>query len=91
MKKVAFIIASALAIVSCNNLKDNEFVISGTANGIENGKKVFVEIQTETGSLAKDTAIVTDGKFELRGITETVDLAFVRFDSEEINLPVIIE
>ena len=65
MKKVAFIIASALAIVSCNNLKDNEFVISGTANGIANGKKVFVEIQTETGSLAKDTAVVTDGKFEL--------------------------
>ena len=91
MKKVAFIIASALAIVSCNNLKDNEFVISGTANGIENGKKVFVEIQTETGSVAKDTAIVTDGKFELRGITETVDLGFVRFESEEINLPVILE
>lgn len=91
MKKVAFIIASALAIVSCNNLKDNEFVISGTANGIANGKKVFIEIQTETGSLAKDTAVVTDGKFELRGITETVDLGFVRFESEQINLPVILE
>jgi peroxiredoxin len=91
MKKIVFIIASALAIVSCNNLKDNEFVISGTANGIENGKKVFVEIQTETGSLPKDTAIVTDGKFELRGITETVDLGFIRFESEEINLPIILE
>ena len=91
MKKVAFIIASALAIVSCNNLKDNEFVISGTANGIANGKKVFIEIQTETGSLAKDTAVVTNGKFELRGITETVDLGFVRFESEQINLPVILE
>ena len=91
MKKITLLALFTLSIISCNNLKDNEFLISGTANGIENGKKVFVEIQTETGSVAKDTAIVTDGKFELRGITETVDLGFVRFESEEINLPVILE
>ena len=70
MKKIVFIITSALLFVACNNLKDNEFLISGTANGIENGKKVFIEVQTETGTLAKDTAVVTDGKFELKGITE---------------------
>ena len=91
MKKIALIIASAVTILSCNNLKDNEFVISGTANGIENGKKVFLEVQTETGSTAKDTAVVTDGKFELRGISEELDLGFVRFDNEQINMPVILE
>lgn len=91
MKKITLLALFTLSTISCNNLKDNEFLISGEAKGIENGKKVFVEIQTETGSVAKDTAIVTDGKFELRGITETVDLGFVRFESEEINLPVILE
>ncbi len=91
MKKIALIITSAVTILSCNNLKDNEFVISGTANGIENGKKVFLEVQTETGSTAKDTAVVTDGKFELRGISEELDLGFVRFDNEQINMPVILE
>lgn len=91
MKKVVFIIVSALVLWSCNNLKDNEFVISGTADGVKNGEKVFVEIQTETGLTAMDTAVVTDGKFELRGITESIDLGFVRFESENINLPVILE
>lgn len=91
MKKIAFIIASTLLIVSCNNLKDNEFLISGTADGVENGKKVFIEIQTETGSLAKDTAVVKDGKFELKGITDGIDIGFVRIENEQINLPIILE
>lgn len=91
MKKTALIIATTLVAFACNNLKDNEFLISGEAKGIENGKKVFVEIQTETGSLAKDTAIVTDGKFELKGITEGIDLGFIRFEDEQINLPLILE
>ena len=91
MKKIVFIITSALLFVACNNLKDNEFLISGTANGVENGKKVFIEVQTETGSLAKDTAVVTDGKFELKGITDGIDIGFVRIENEEINLPLILE
>ena len=91
MKKIVFIITSALLFVACNNLKDNEFLISGTANGIENGKKVFIEVQTETGTLAKDTAVVTDGKFELKGITEEIDLGFIRIENEQINLPIILE
>lgn len=91
MKKIVFIITSALLFVACNNLKDNEFLISGTANGIENGKKVFIEVQTETGTLTKDTAVVTDGKFELKGITEEIDLGFIRIENEQINLPLILE
>ena len=91
MKKIVFIIASMLFVVSCNNLKDNEFLISGKAAGIKDGKKVFVEIQTETGSTAKDTAVVTDGKFELQGITDGIDIGFIRFEGEEINLPIILE
>ena len=91
MKKIIFIVTSALLFVACNNLKDNEFLISGTANGIENGKKVFIEVQTETGTLAKDTAVVTDGKFELKGITKEIDLGFIRIENEQINLPLILE
>ena len=58
MKKITLLALLTLSILSCNNLKDNEFLISGTANGIENGKKVFIEVQTETGTLTKDTAVV---------------------------------
>ena len=91
MKKLLFSIASIFLIVSCNNLKDNEFLISGTANGVENGKKVFIEIQTEIGTIAKDTAVIKDGKFELKGLTEGIDLGFIRVENEQINLPIILE
>ena len=91
MKKLAFIITCAFLVASCNNLKDNEFLISGSAKGMENGKKVFIEVQTETGSLAKDTAIIKDGKFELKGIIEGIDLGFIRIENEQINLPLILE
>ncbi|UGS22099.1 TlpA disulfide reductase family protein [Flavobacterium cyclinae] len=91
MKKIALIITTTLLIIGCNNLKENEFLISGTAKGVENGKKVFIEIQTETGSLAKDTTIVKDGKFELKGSIEGIDIGFIRIEKENVNLPVILE
>ena len=64
MKKIVFIITSAFLIASCNNLKDNEFLITGTAKGIENGKKVFVEIQDENGFITKDTGVIENGAFD---------------------------
>lgn len=78
-------------MVSCNNLKDNEFLITGSAKGIENGKKVFVEIQDENGFTTKDTGVVENGKFELKGITKEIDLGFVRIENENISLPIILE
>jgi len=77
--------------LSCNNLKDNEFLITGTAEGVENGKKVFIETQTEAGFIAKDTAVIQNGKFELKGIIKEIDLGFVRIEDENINLPLILE
>ncbi len=45
MKKIALIMATAFMVLACNNLKENEYSISGQVDGMENGKKVFVEIQ----------------------------------------------
>ena len=91
MKKITLLVASTVVLFSCNNLKDNEFLINGTAEGVKNGKKVFVEIQSETGMIAKDTATIENGKFELKGISENVDLGFIRIEDENINLPLILE
>jgi len=91
MKKINLIIATALLTIACNNLKDKEFKIEGEAPGIENGKKVYVNLQTETGILAKDTAVVTDGKFLLNGTTDGIDLAFISIENEPFNLPIILE
>ena len=91
MKKITLLVASTLVLISCNNLKDNEFLITGTADGVKNGKKVFVETQTETGFIAKDTAVVENGKFELKGTSETIDLGFIRIEDQNISLPIILE
>ena len=91
MRKVALIIATALVAFACNNLKDNEFLISGQAEGIENGKKVFIEIEAETGLVVRDTGVIENGKFELKGVTDEMDLAFIRIENENISLPVILE
>jgi peroxiredoxin len=91
MKKLTLLVASTIVLFSCNNLKDNEFLITGTADGVKNGKKVFIETQTETGFIAKDTAVVENGKFELKGIAEAVDLGFIRIEDENVNLPIILE
>ena len=91
MKKITLLALLTLSIISCNNLKDNEFLISGEAKGIENGKKVFVEIQDENGVIAKDTGVIENGKFELKGSTDNIDLGFIRIENEKINLPIILE
>ncbi|MFD2909263.1 redoxin domain-containing protein [Flavobacterium ardleyense] len=91
MKKTALIIATAFLAFACNNLKDNEFLISGEAAGVENGTKVFIEVQSETGMIAKDTAVIENGKFELNGISEEIDLGFIRIENQDISLPVILE
>lgn len=91
MKKIVLIITAAFITIACNKVSENEFLISGTANGIENGKKIFIEIQGETGSIIKDTGVIENGKFELKGITESIDLGFIRIENEPINLPLILE
>lgn len=91
MRKLVFIIVSTLLLVACNNLKDNEFLISGTVDGIENGKKVYVDIFDEYGPISKDTSVVENGKFELKGTTNSIDLGFIRFEDQNFNVPLILE
>lgn len=72
MKKfLVFALTAALA-VSCNKLKENEYEISGTIDPAFNGKQVFLkEQQGGFGpTTALDTAVVENGKFTFKGISE---------------------
>jgi peroxiredoxin len=91
MKKIVFILTTALLAIACNELAENEYSLSGSANGIENGKKVFVEVQSETGVTVIDTGVVENGKFELKGQITERDLGFIRIENENISVPFIIE
>lgn len=73
MKKIFFLLTASAAIISCSKVKDGEFLITGTAKGIENGKTIILQGQDPTtmAPLALDTVKVENGKFEIKGkVTE---------------------
>lgn len=73
MKKIFFLLTASVAIISCSKVKDGEYLITGTAKGIENGKTIVLQGQDPTTKmpLALDTVKVEDGKFEIKGkVTE---------------------
>ena len=89
MKKIALIVFAALSIMSC---KKEGYEISGIAKGVENGKKVFLETQNETGPATLDTAVVESEKFKFDGkLKEGVELAFVRIETLNGSVPMILE
>lgn len=68
MKKIVFLIALSLSILSCSKVKKGEFLISGEAKGLPNGKMIFLKTQNDVGLVLNvDSAKVQDGKFELKG------------------------
>lgn len=69
MRKVVSVIILSLVLFSCSKVKDGEFLISGTAKGIENGKSVVLQTQDDSGMMMMpvDTVKVKDGKFEFKG------------------------
>lgn len=73
MKKILFLLTASVAIISCSKVKDGEYLITGTATGIENGKTIILQGQDPTTKmpLALDTVKVENGKFEIKGkVTE---------------------
>ena len=86
MKKIILLLSAAVVLISCSKVGKGEFLISGTAKGIENGKTIILQTQNESGLLSVDTVKVQDGKFEIKGkITEP---AFHMLQVESINGPV---
>ncbi|PXY40775.1 thiol:disulfide interchange protein [Flavobacterium cheongpyeongense] len=73
MKKIFFLLTASAAIISCSKVKDGEFLITGTAKGIENGKTIILQGQDPVTMAPKalDTVKVENGKFEIKGkVTE---------------------
>jgi len=73
MKKIFFLLTASVAIIACSKVKDGEYLITGTAKGIENGKTIILQGQDPTTkmTIALDTVKVENGKFEIKGkVTE---------------------
>ena len=82
MKKIALLFFGlALILTGCE--EDKGYYLTGTVEGVENGKKVFIsERDVTTNSLKPiDTATITDGKFEIDlEDQEQPGLSFLRFE-----------
>ena len=73
MKKILFLLTASVAIMSCSKVKDGEYLITGTAKGIANGKTIILQGQDPTTKMtvALDTVKVENEKFEIKGkVTE---------------------
>ena len=90
MKKIVLLAIATLSIFACNKVGENEFVISGSAEGVENGTKVYLQVQGETEMIAKDTVEVQGGKFEIKGAFETLEIAIVTVEGNN-PIPFIME
>ncbi|MFT5753928.1 MAG: peroxiredoxin [Flavobacterium sp.] len=89
MKKIALIVFAALTVMSC---KKDGYEITGLAKGVENGKKVYLETQNETGPVTLDTAVVESEKFKFDGkLKEGIELAFVRIETLNGTVPMVLE
>jgi hypothetical protein len=92
MKKVILLVASAVAMFSCNNLAEGEYIISGNVKGMKTGL-IFLEKQSPMGMgfVAIDTVKIEDGKFEIKGKTTEPEIHFIQVDKVEGKLPLILE
>ena len=66
MKKILLVFSAVAILTSCN--KSDKYVVTGTIEGIENGKNVILEVQDEMGQLKPvDTVKIENGKFTFEG------------------------
>lgn len=83
MKNKIIVALSLIFLMSCNNLKENEFLISGKVDGLKDGAKVFLEKQGEVNPIEKiDTVVVKDGKFEFKSEFKETGFYFIGFEEE---------
>ncbi len=89
MKKIALLVSIGISLISCN--KDG-YEVSGTIKGLENGKKVFIEVFDDLGMpISLDTTTVENEKFEFEGkLKNGIELAIVKFE-DNVSLPIILE
>ncbi|MRX69344.1 protein of unknown function [Flavobacterium resistens] len=88
MKKIFFLLTASVAIISCSKVKDGEYLITGTATGIANGKTIILQGQDPVThmTVALDTVKVENGKFEIKG--KVTEPAFHTLILQDANAPI---
>ena len=93
MKKIILLLSAAVVLIACSKVGKDEYIISGTATGIENGKTIILETPDENGMglLAKDTVKVENGKFEMKGKITEPAFYTIQLEGAQAKIPFILE
>lgn len=91
MKKITLFLAAAALVVSCKNLAENEFEITGKADSSLDGKNVILEKQGPMGLVPVDTVKVEGGKFVFKDTTSAPSIHFISFEGKQDKLNFILE
>lgn len=93
MRKVVLFALIALVFASCSKVKKGEFLITGTAKGIADGKTVILQTQDAAGTMMVpvDTVKIKDGKFEFKGKINEPTMYSLSFPDFQNGFPVIVE
>jgi peroxiredoxin len=91
MKKITLFLAAAVLVVSCKNLAENEFEITGDVDASMDGKNVILEKQGPLGFTPIDTVKVEGGKFVFKDTTSAPSIHFISFEGKQDKLNFILE
>lgn len=83
MKKILFILISALCIYACT---PTDYVINGTVdNEALNGTTIFLKQKIDREWITIDSTVVSDKSFAFKGICDTAKIAYIMYEFPESN------
>ena len=81
MKRILTIVMLGLLITSCKQEKRTDYVINGNAEDVYNGIRVYLKEADGNGKeIVKDTAIVMNGKFTMKGVVTEPNIHSITVD-----------
>ena len=93
MKKIYLLALIAISFISCNQ-EPKGYKITGTTD-FEDGTRLILSLRDEsnmtTGVKEIDTTVVLNGKFEIKGKVEDLDLYFLREEKTNQMISLILE
>ena len=89
MLKKSILVVFAVLAISC--AKENKYVVSASIDGVEDGRKVYLNIVDGNKLSAIDTVEVTNNAFTFTGTVEAPDVYFISIDQIRNNFPFILE
>lgn len=90
MKKLLCVAVAATFLISCSKNKPEGYHISGTID-LADATEVFIEIPQGNDLVTIDTAVVTNGNFELKGKAEEIAVAYLQAQGIKGKIPFILE